>query len=56
MKTNEQMLRDALVGLVGTDGKENLVQMKNFISKQKDIDEEDKLVSLNAIKVLIETL
>lgn len=48
-------LRKALVDLVGVDGKETLEAMEVAIRTQP-APEQDKIVAINAIRVLLETL
>jgi hypothetical protein len=48
------VLRSALVGLLGVDGKNDLIQMKTHIQNFPDT-EPNKAVSLNAINALLDT-
>lgn len=55
VERRNEALRKALVGLIGVDTREELEQMETFLRRAPAPDE-DKVASINAIHVLLETL
>jgi hypothetical protein len=52
---NIELLRNALIGLVGADTKEELEQMESF-TRIAPVPEKDKTSAINAIHALLDTM